>query len=145
MDCRLAAERFWAKVRKSEGCWLWIGATRRDGYGHFKLNGKAVAAHRVAYELGNGPIPDGLYVCHRCDVRNCCRPSHLFLGTCADNLRDMVAKGRSKKHPTRLTAAQVVEIRASSARRYDLAQQFGVSLLTISQIRNGHTWKHLNA
>lgn len=88
-------ERFWAKVNKTETCWLWTGAKQRLGYGHISIgNDRFTSAHRLAYELANGPIPDGLFACHRCDNPACVRPDHLFLGTQQDNLRDAWRKGR---------------------------------------------------
>ena len=89
--------RFWSKVAKSEdpdGCWLWTAACFTDGYGVFQVNGRARRAHRFAWELTVGPIPDSLFACHRCDTRKCCRPDHLWLGTQADNMRDRDTKGR---------------------------------------------------
>jgi len=77
------------------GCWLWSGATYASGYGAFRRKGKNYLTHRVAYEQAFGPVPDGMLICHRCDVRSCCNPSHLFVGTYTDNNRDMGKKGRA--------------------------------------------------
>ena len=85
-----------AKGEKTDGCWLWTGATASYGYGKMMLDGETVRAHRAAYLLLVGPIPDGLYVLHRCDVRRCVNPAHLFLGTPSDNTKDMLAKGRGR-------------------------------------------------
>lgn len=88
--------RFWRKVDKSGECWIWTGARAPPpwDYGKFRLDGRAVDAHRVSWEFSYGPIPDGLWVLHRCDVPGCVRPEHLFLGTAQDNSRDMMRKGR---------------------------------------------------
>jgi hypothetical protein len=96
---------FWGRVDSRTdpgGCWPWTGSLR-DGYGRIhmpRLNPEEKfrheRTHRIAWRLSNGPIPDGLFVLHRCDNRACCRPSHLFLGTCQDNMADMFAKGRNK-------------------------------------------------
>lgn len=88
-------ERFWAKATSGDGCWEWMGPRVGIGYGSFWANGKTVRAHRLAWELVNGPIPTGLSVLHRCDNPPCVRPDHLFIGTNADNSKDMVQKGRS--------------------------------------------------
>jgi hypothetical protein len=89
---RPIAERFWEKVDRTGDCWLWTGSG--DRYGHVRLNGKIVQAHRVAWELTNGPIPEGLQCLHTCDRPLCVNPEHLWLGTRSDNMLDMVAKGR---------------------------------------------------
>lgn len=87
-----------AKPNGEDGCWLWQGQKCPKGYGRIKMAGrKKLKAHRVAWMAVHGPIPDGLFVCHRCDVRGCVNPSHLFLGTHDDNMADMVAKGRQYK------------------------------------------------
>src|SRR3990167_5510093 len=95
-------ERFWAKVAKSEGCWIWNGAVSGDGYGSFYQERKWVKAHRLSWELSLGMIPQfsdpqvALCVLHHCDTPRCVRPDHLFLGTNRDNVADMVAKGRHR-------------------------------------------------
>ena len=87
-------ERFWMKVDKTKTCWLWTASKNSLGYGRFKFQGKTGGAHRYSYLLVNGPIPDGLCVCHKCDVRACVNPKHLWLGTISDNAKDMVSKNR---------------------------------------------------
>jgi hypothetical protein len=90
------AARFWAKATRG-GCWLWQGYRDRDGYGHHHYNGRRWRAHRLAWTLARGPIPGGLYVCHRCDNPPCVNPAHLELGTQKENIGDCLAKGRFKR------------------------------------------------
>ena len=93
------ADRFWTLVRKAnEGCWLWTGSStgpQRARYGNLQFNGSIQKAHRVSWQISNGPIPVGMRVLHRCDVPLCVRPDHLFLGTLSDNARDCYLKNRS--------------------------------------------------
>jgi HNH endonuclease len=96
------ALRFWSKVREdNSGCWLWTGARYYNGYGVMRVGGRYdgfnTGAHRIAWQLTRGPIKDGLMVCHRCDVKLCVNPDHLFLGTGSENARDSVQKGRHPK------------------------------------------------
>ena len=85
--------KFWKYVNKTDGCWLWTGKARREGYGAVGWP-KTISAHRLSWGLHNGPIPAGLWVLHKCDVRLCVRPDHLFLGTNLDNMRDRIKKRR---------------------------------------------------
>lgn len=137
------------------GCLLWMGyshsATPNYARGFFSVNGKPQMAHRVAYQLAKGDIPDGLCVRHTCDVSLCVNPDHLILGTHADNMRDMKDRGRGRgggpageKHGcAKLTEEQVRQIGTSHKTRNQLAAEFGVSPSTIKAIRNGRLWKHL--
>lgn len=151
--------RFWNSMDRSGGpdsCWMWTGTNFNTGYGKFRTYGKIHLAHRAAWIIAHGPIPhDGSYhgscVCHRCDVHGCCNPSHLFLGTQGDNMRDRTTKGRvahgENHYMAKLTTAQVIEIRSlyaaggTSHRR--LAKLFGLGEDSIGRIIKGSVWKHL--
>jgi len=144
---------FWSKVNKTETCWLWTAYINERGYGKFMTQGRCLRAHRFSYSLHNGLIPPGLCVLHKCDVRNCVNPDHLFLGTNADNSRDMISKGRARppdlrgeKHPaSKLTKEQVIEIRniynLGNITQVSLGKQFGVSNCTIFDIVRYRKWR----
>ncbi len=145
-------ERLEASITRvpESGCWIWTKSINRSGYGKTKVRGKDVTAHRWSYELHKGPIPDGLHVCHSCDVRACVNPAHLWLGTHKDNNDDMIKKGRQATHiptPTRkLTEDEVREIRAKRGivRIVDLAKQYGVDYSNISRIHTGKHYAHVS-
>lgn len=140
-------QRFWSKVQKApDGCWVWTGA-KTYGYGVLGIDSRNRRAHRVSFELANGPIPAGLFVCHRCDNPPCVRPDHLFLGTNRDNSQDKIAKGRqpygSEVHTAKLRETQVVEIRLAliaGVQGATLARQYGVSESTLHYIKHGKRW-----
>lgn len=144
--------RFWANVEKSDGCWTWKLATRgAQGYGTTKWQGRTYATHRLAWELTHGPIPPGLLVCHSCDNPPCVKPGHLFLGTPADNMRDMRDKGRARPPRARgeatsralLTEAQVRMVRlrhANGETMAALARELRVSFGAIRAIVHRDNW-----
>ena len=145
-------ERFWRKVARSDdGCWLWTGWTNPSGYGVFDVarNDRGHRAHRFAWKLSHGPIAAGLHVLHKCDVRNCVNPDHLYLGTHQDNMRDRTVRGRAsrlsgaagERHGfARLSDADVSEIRRLREQegwlQADLAKRYGVYPSHISNIVN---------
>jgi hypothetical protein len=93
----LSIARFWSKVNQDSGrfgCWPWMGSRKEKGYGQTYFMGRNIRAHRLAYELEYGPVPNGLFVCHFCDNPSCCNPWHLVAATAKDNTQDMISKGR---------------------------------------------------
>lgn len=140
-------KRFWNKVHKTldDQCWNWTAAFKENGYGtlRMKRNGKwrMSYAHRVSWELAEGDIPDGLYVCHSCDNRACVNPSHLWLGTHQQNQQDMAKKGRVFSPAKKLTDEQVRLIREELSlgnRQVDIAARYGVQRSHVSRIKTGH-------
>jgi hypothetical protein len=144
-------QRFLTKiVFGASDCWVWRSSVDSIGYGTFPFNGE-VKAHRVSYRMFKGEIPDGLFVLHKCDNRQCVNPDHLFLGTQKDNMIDMASKKRGKypslcgeKNPmAKLTKETVEEIRKmveSGSKQIDACKKFGVSPMTVSRIIRRESW-----
>lgn len=134
-------ERFNRKVlrREPDQCWNWQAATFTNGYGAFRLDGRTVLAHRIAYLIGKGD-PGGTVVRHGCDNPLCCNPGHLELGTQRDNVHDKVRRGRLKLPPSKLTESQVRAIRADNRADLKIAESYGVSRSLIQQIRTRKVW-----
>jgi hypothetical protein len=149
-------KRFWSKVdiKSKDECWLWKARITILGYGQFKYNGTMKQAHRVAWELTHGEIKDGAIIRHTCDIRPCCNPHHLKDGTQADNIQDMMTKGRNKSGHVigikngnhKLNENDVLEIRHKLQLGYTqkwLASQYDVKPQTISLIYNRKIWSHI--
>ncbi len=151
-------ERFFSKlIPIADGCWGWSGSTDNHGYGQISVGSKQTGrmnhkTHRLGYELMVGPIPPGMKVLHRCDNPICARPDHLFLGNQADNMADMIAKGRDRKNSpkgvrsphAKLTDALVAEIRSSPERSQSaLSRRYGVARSTIQLILARKAWSHV--
>lgn len=161
-------EKFWSRVRKSEGCWEWNASTRGSGYGSISVmqdgRQRFLYAHRVSYEMAFGPIPAGLFVCHRCDNKSCVRPDHLFLGTAKDNALDAQQKGliptrkapvlKGYFHPAgelsaraKVTDQDVRAMRAGYAEgrvsMSQLAKLYGLDISGVSRIINRQRWRHI--
>lgn len=142
-------ERLAAFSKKSDdsGCILWTAHRSAAGYGRIGVGGTVLLAHRVAYELTYGPIPESLFVCHHCDTPACINSSHLFLGTNAENTQDKVMKNRQLKGETVpnsfLTEAEVLAIRADRRRQTEIAEQYKISISHVSLLRRGQEWRHL--
>lgn len=129
--------------RRLGRCWVWLGGKTWNGYGTRRVNGRRVRAHRHAYSEAYGAEPGELFVCHRCDNPLCVRPSHLFLGTNSDNMRDCFAKGRLTLPSKKLDSADIPVIRKrlkAGERPALIAIDYLVARSTIDDIRDGKTW-----
>lgn len=148
--------RFWQYVEWSPECWTWRGALGKTGYGTFTMSGgRRTNAHRAMWIFRNGPIPENLVICHKCDNPSCVNPAHLFIGTQGDNMADMFAKGRRSalphplgeaNHNSVLSREKVLKIRALRAAGKSLkevATIFGIAGTTVSAVANRKIWKHV--
>ena len=148
----IEVRRFWTKVLKRNGCWEWTSAIASTGYGVVNIRGKVVGAHRMSWIISYGSIPDGLFVCHRCDNKKCVRPGHLFIGTQADNIEDCIKKGRMSDPPvppfgekhcnSKISDVDVTSIRSSwvpncRGLAKALAQKYGISINSVRGIALG--------
>ena len=143
-------ERFMEKVAISEnGCWLWTAFCMKNGYGLFRLPQGHKLAHRISYELFNGPLDSRLDVMHSCDNPCCVNPSHLSLGTRKDNMQDAVSKDRMRRGDThgrsKLSEQEAIAILKDSRLQKEIAKDFGVSQATVSDIKTGRKWAHIYA
>lgn len=144
-------EKFKSRFSVNDGCWEWTGYIMPNGYGQLKNEQqKNVYAHRFSYELYKGIIPNGMQVCHKCDNRKCVNPNHLFLGTQADNVKDMVSKGRNykgKPGTTKINENQVREIRKlcdEGLNKTEIAALFNLDRSTVANIYAKRLWKEVN-
>lgn len=133
-------------------CWEWIGGLFSNGYGAYRIGKRTLRAHRISFSLFVGEIPDGLYICHKCDNKKCVNPSHLFLGTHQDNMDDMKSKHRVKsvvgenhgRHKlTEKKVYKILEMIEQGINQHEIAKMFGVNHATISSIKTGKNWKWL--
>ena len=147
-------ERFFKYIEKQEnGCWIWTGHVKRDGYGASRHIGKYVLSHRLSWIIHNGEIPKGMFILHKCDVRSCVNPEHLFLGTHQDNMDDMINKKRDRHLKgedsalSKLTDENVREIRSlyksGKFTQEELANKFPCSRANMSSIILRKIWRHL--
>ena len=148
-------ERFWSKVdiRGQDDCWEWQASLNTHGYGQIIFKTKSYNAHRLSYILSTGTVPEGLVVCHRCNNRKCCNPSHLYAGTVAENMADRGPAGTSNmgmryKAP-KLTPQQRTDIvdayRGGVATRAELARRYGVTAPAVSYLCSGARYNKLNS
>jgi len=134
------------------GCLLWVGSTNGRGYGQIRVDGALTLVHRLAWSMANGPIPEGMHVCHRCDTPACFNAAHLFVGTNADNVADRMAKSRSADQRgvqngcAKLTETSVMAIKVQIAAGESLraiARRFGVGASAVAHIKAGRNWSHI--
>lgn len=130
-------------------CWVWLGWKNKKGYGRINILGKHYMAHRASYLLFKGKIPEGMFVCHKCDNPSCVNPEHLFLGTNSDNMQDMLRKGREyypngeDHYNHKLTKEDIFNIRLDQRSQESIAKDYDVHRVTIGKIKRQLIWKHI--
>lgn len=146
------SERLWGNTKKVNTCWVWMGARQKGNYGTICVSGILTKTHRLAWELANNAkIPKGMFVCHKCDNPPCCNPDHLFLGTCQDNVNDMIQKDRGNRGTrhgnVKLTDEAIKQIKKDYIPNVvgykKLAKKYGVSEWCIRRVVKGNGWKHI--
>jgi len=146
-------QQYWTFVEKTDGCWKWKGSKNKFGYGAFRFHKRMMMAHRVSWEIHNGPILQGIQVLHKCDNPECSRPDHLFLGNQSENMVDCVEKGRKntakgERHAKAILREEdVLQIRSlcqsGLQSRHEIARSFNVSYASITDIVLRRSWRHL--
>lgn len=150
-------DRFWAKVNKTNTCWLWIAASSNFGHGRFRFEGKLYSSHIISYQLHKNDYDKTKLVCHTCDNPSCVNPHHLFLGSNSDNMRDCVAKGRHRINAEYLKGEECYQSKLTKADVQEIKRRLGfgervcninrdyphVSRRTIEGIKSGKNWKHV--
>ncbi len=151
----ISTEEFFKRVDKTEECWLWTGGIKgkgtEDGYGlYYYAEGKHWYAHRVSWRIHYGPIPTGKKVLHKCDVRRCVKPEHLFLGTQLDNIKDMTTKGRVSHgvnhYHARMSEEDVLAIieLCRHKKQSEVATMYGIRQPHVSRIITGRAWRRFH-
>lgn len=148
--------RLLSKTKKTNTCWIWLGAKNPKGYGRIKINKKLYSPHRIMFELFYGKILGVYDVCHKCDNPSCINPDHLFLGTRSDNMKDAYNKGRLKileyirpkgsdVYSSKLKERDIFQIRELDKvlQRNEIAKLFNVHKSQISRALNGQSFKHI--
>jgi DNA-binding XRE family transcriptional regulator len=141
-------DRFWEKVDKTNGCWIWNGGQFQNGYGKFTIKGRQYRAHRVSYELAHGPIPADALLRHTCGNRLCVRPEHLKWGGVREShAAQMTNMNRSRV--AKLTEQDVRQIRQRYAdheiTQRQLAKEYGISVATVQSVLDRRSWRHVDA
>jgi hypothetical protein len=138
-------DRLLSKIKKVKGCWIWTDTPASDGYGKFQASsGKTERAHRASWRIHKGEIQQGLYCLHKCDHPLCVNPDHLFLGTQADNIKDMISKGRRPRVNAKINEAQAATIKGRLAMGESparIASEMEISRSIVYQIKYGKTWR----
>lgn len=135
----------WVDIRSEAECWPWLGQTDSNGYGRIRVGGRNQKTNRIAYQLAHGDIPAGGHICHTCDNPICVNPDHLWIGTHAENMKDMARKGRRPRVGSKLTEAQAIEIYRDNRPERQIASDFNISHSIVNDIKNRRKWRTTTA